>query len=148
MAARTIGGRCAQLLEFGTGHSLEEIVLAHAMGQFSVGRTAQDGGAGVLMIPTPTAGILRRVEGLVAAERTQFIEEVCILARSGCRLIPWPEGSSYPGFIFARAPTPDLAEAALRQAHSCLNFVVAPLWDLRKAASTEPQVFSQIGLSA
>ena len=148
VAARTIGGRCAQLLEFGTGQSLEELVMAHALGQTRVVTTPQKGGAGVLMIPIPTAGILRRVEGIVAAECTRYVEEVCILARTGYELVPWPEGSSYLGFIFARAPTPRLAEAALRQAHSCLNFVVAPLWNLRKISNYEPQDFDQIELSA
>jgi biotin carboxylase len=34
VAARTIGGECARLLRFGTGHGLEELVIAHATGQF------------------------------------------------------------------------------------------------------------------
>ncbi len=130
IAARTIGGLCARLLSFGSSHSLEELVLGHAMGHPFVSAAKRNGGVGVLMIPTPAAGILRRVEGLLAAERTPFIKEVSILARSGYQLVPWPEGSSYLGFIFARAPTPEQAEAALRQAHACLNFVVAPVWNL------------------
>ena len=133
VAARTIGGLCGRLLSFGTGQSLEELVLAHAMGLPFVSTRGEKEGAGVLMIPTPTAGILRRVEGSLAAERVPFIEEVSILVRPGYRLVPWPEGSSYLGFIFARAPTPEQAESALRQAHACLNFVVAPVWDLKPA---------------
>jgi hypothetical protein len=39
-----------------------------------------------------------------------------------------PEGSSYLGFIFARAPSAAQAEAALRAAHACLRVVVMPLW--------------------
>lgn len=132
IAPRTIGGLCARLLDLGTGHTLEELVLAHAMAHPLQHTSHGQSGAGVLMIPTPAAGILRRVEGLMAAERTPFVEEVTILVRDGYRLVPWPEGSSYLGFIFARAPTPEQAEAALRRAHACLNFVVAPLWDLRQ----------------
>jgi biotin carboxylase len=132
IAARTIGGHCGRLLSFGTGFSLEEWVLTHAMGQPLACAEELRGSAGVLMIPTPAAGILRRVEGVAAAQRTQYIEEVCILVREGYRLVPWPEGSSYPGFIFARAPTPEQTEAALRQAHDVLEFVVAPLWDLHQ----------------
>jgi len=49
---------------------------------------------------------------------------------SGYELVPLPEGSSYLGFIFAKAPTPELVEAALREAHACLNIVIAPLWKL------------------
>jgi hypothetical protein len=53
--------------------------------------------------------------------------------REGYELVPLPEGSSYLGFIFARAPTPAAAERALRAAHAELRIVVAPLW---KAALT------------
>ena len=42
--------------------------------------------------------------------------------------VPLPEGASYLGFIFARAPRPEQVEAALRQAHAQLNVVIAPLW--------------------
>ncbi|MFC1680300.1 ATP-grasp domain-containing protein [Pseudomonadota bacterium] len=136
IAARTIGGLCARLLSFGTGQSLEELVLAHAMGYPMMSAREDSGGVGVLMIPVPAAGILRRVEGLLAAERTPFIEEVTILVRSGYQLVPWPEGSSYLGFIFARAPTPEQAETALRQSHACLNFVVAPVWNLNPASES------------
>jgi hypothetical protein len=76
----------------------------------------------------PRAGILRRVEGVGAARRVPFVEDIAIQVREGYELVPWPEGSSYLGFVFARAPTPEQAESALRQAHACLNIVVAPLW--------------------
>ncbi len=130
VAPRTIGGLCGRLLRYGTGRSLEELVLAHAMARPLALPEDRPGGAGVLMVPTPAAGVLRRVEGLLAAQRVPFVEDVSILVREGYRLVPWPEGSSYLGFIFARAPTPEQAEAALRQAHAELNFVVAPLWNL------------------
>jgi hypothetical protein len=48
--------------------------------------------------------------------------------REGYELVPLPEGSSYLGFIFARAPSAAQAEAALRAAHACLRVVVMPLW--------------------
>jgi biotin carboxylase len=127
VAARTIGGLCGRLLRFGTGYSLEELVLAHALGE-PVLPEPERGAAGVLMIPVPRAGILRRVEGVGAARRVPFVEDIAIQVREGYELVPWPEGSSYLGFVFARAPTPEQAESALRQAHACLNIVVAPLW--------------------
>jgi hypothetical protein len=40
---------------------------------------------------------------------------------------PLPEGSSYLGFIFARAENPAAAEEALRAAHGKLRFDIAPL---------------------
>lgn len=127
VAARSIGGLCGRLLRFGTGYGLEELVLLHAIGQHP-DTQREAGGAGVLMIPTPQAGILRRVEGVLAAQQVPYIEEVVIDVREGYELVPLPEGSSYLGFIFARAPSPVEAVSALRAAHSCLRVVVAPLW--------------------
>jgi biotin carboxylase len=127
VAARTIGGLCGRLLRFGTGYGLEELVLLHILGKRPDTRR-ETGGAGVLMIPIPQAGILRRVEGVLAAQRVPYIEEVVIDVREGYELVPLPEGASYLGFIFARAPSPAEAEAALREAHACLRVVVAPLW--------------------
>lgn len=127
VAARTIGGLCGRLLRFGTGLNLEELVLLHALGERPELQT-EAGGAGVLMIPTPQAGILRRVEGVLAAGKVPYIEEVVINVREGYELVPLPEGSSYLGFIFARAPSAAQAEVALRAAHACLRVVVMPLW--------------------
>lgn len=127
VAARTIGGLCGRLLRFGTGYGLEELVLQHALGRRPDVRR-ESGGAGVLMIPIPQGGILRRVEGQLAAQRVPYIEEVVIDVREGYELVPLPEGASYLGFIFARAPSPAEAEAALRTAHACLRIIVAPLW--------------------
>jgi hypothetical protein len=102
-------------------------VLAHALGEPPAPRL-QDGAAGVLMIPIPQAGILRRVEGLIAAQHVPYIQEVNMDVREGYELVPLPEGASYLGFIFAHAPSPAAAEAALREAHARLKIVVAPLW--------------------
>ena len=134
VAARTIGGLCGRLLRFGTGYGLEELVVAHALG-LPVTTQSETGAAGVLMIPTPEAGILRRVEGVLAAGHVPYIDDVIIDVREGNELVPLPEGGSYLGFIFAHAPTPAAAEAALRTAHACLRIIVAPLWKGRQAAS-------------
>ncbi len=65
---------------------------------------------------------------MLAAGKVLYIEEVVIYVRVGYELVPLPEGSSYFGFIFARAPSVAQAEAALRTAHACLHVVVIPLW--------------------
>lgn len=127
VAARTIGGLCARLLRFGTGLALEDLVLLHAANK-APALTRHSEAAGVLMIPIPGAGILRRVEGVIAAERVPYVQEVVIAVREGYELVPLPEGSSYLGFIFAQAPTSDAVESALREAHAALNVVIAPLW--------------------
>jgi len=129
IAARTIGGQCAQLLRYGTGYSLEELVIHQATRHpVQINNTME--AAGVLMIPIPEAGILRRVEGLANARRIPYITEVEISVREGYELIPLPEGAAYLGFIFAKGPDPASVESALRNAHDCLKFVTAPVLKL------------------
>ncbi len=103
--------------------------MAQAMGR-SLDLEPTDEAAGVLMIPIPRAGILRRVEGVLSARRIAYVEDVEISVREGYELIPLPEGASYLGFIFARATSPTLVETSLRQAHAELNVVTAPVWKL------------------
>jgi biotin carboxylase len=129
IAARTIGGDCARLLAFGTGASLEEVVLRQAVGE-PVRIEPRPGAAAVLMIPVPGAGVLRRVEGVIDAQKVPGIEDVVIAVREGYEITPLPEGGSYLGFIFARGGSPDEVEAALRRAHAKLKFVLAPAWRL------------------
>ena len=125
IAGRTVGGRCGRILEFQTGCSLEELVLANAARlPAAVGEST--GSSGVMMIPVTQGGVLRRVEGISAARREPGIVDVEIDVREGQILVPWPEGCAYPGFIFARAGTVADVERALRAAHRCLNFVLAP----------------------
>jgi biotin carboxylase len=125
VAARTIGGDCARLLSFGAGRSLEELVLRHALG-WPLDLNPRGGAAGVLMIPTPRAGTLRRVEGVLAALQVPGIGDLMIAVREGYELVPLPEGGTYLGFVFAHADTPEEVESALREAHDCLNIVTAP----------------------
>ena len=77
------------------------------------------------MIPIPAAGALERVGGVDAARQVPGVDEVLITAHRGQELVPLPEGSRYLGFIFARADTPELAEAALRRAHGELEIEVS-----------------------
>jgi biotin carboxylase len=127
LAARTIGGLCSRLLSFGTGYSLEELVLANAIG-LELPQQLKDGAAGVLMLPTEEAGILRRVEGVMKAERMPYIDDIEISLREGYHVTPLPEGASYLGFIFSSAPDSDKVEQALRDAHALLKPVIAPFW--------------------
>ena len=124
IAARSIGGLCSRTLSFGTGMSLEEIILRHALG-LPIASLARDRrAAGVMMIPIPRSGILEEVEGLDEARAVELIEDVTISLPKGQEVVPLPEGSRYLGFIFSRADTPARAEAALREAHSHLRFVI------------------------
>ena len=129
MAARTIGGLCSDILEYGLGCSLEEIVLKQAIGSVT-NETFSETAAGVLMIPVTQHGILKRIEGLLEAGKVEFIEDINIQLRDGYELVPLPEGNSYLGFIFAKAPSFEQVECALREAYACLNVVVVPMWTL------------------
>ena len=54
------------------------------------------------------------------------IEDVTITIPLGHEVVPLPEGNKYLGFIFARESTPQKVEAALRDAHGRLEFVIDP----------------------
>jgi len=124
LAARPIGGRCSAVLRFGERASLEELILRHALGMPIPSLTPEAVAAGVMMIPIPGAGVLQEVRGVVESKAVPLVEDVQITAHPGERLVPFPEGSRYPGFIFARGPTPSAVEEALRAAHQRLNFVL------------------------
>src|SRR5881409_549781 len=76
VAARSIGGLCSRTLRFGTGMTLEEIILRHALGWSIATLERERPAAGVMMIPTPRAGVLKEVQGLDAAKATRHIEDV------------------------------------------------------------------------
>jgi biotin carboxylase len=124
VAARSIGGLCSRTLTFGTGLSLEEIILCHALGRPLASLERERRAAGVMMIPIPRAGRLAAVHGTDEAAAIDGIEEVAITMHPGQDVVPLPEGWQYLGFIFARAETPDTVEQALREAHARLRFAI------------------------
>jgi biotin carboxylase len=125
IAARSIGGLCSRTLRFGTGISLEELILRHALGLEVGGVERESQASGVMMIPIPHAGVLEGVDGLERATAVPGIAEVTITAHLGQTLVPLPEGSRYLGFLFARASRPDEVESELRQAHGLLRFRIS-----------------------
>jgi biotin carboxylase len=131
VAARSIGGLCSRALRFtspdlGNSISLEELIIRLALGNEIRTVRREDVASGVMMIPIPQAGIFEQVEGVEEALETPGVEDVRITAKPNQKLVPLPEGSSYLGFIFARGATPEFVEAALRQAHKKLQFVIHP----------------------
>jgi biotin carboxylase len=126
IAGRSIGGLCSTILQFGTGMCLEELLLRHALG-LDVGSFDRQGeAAGVMMIPIPSSGLLKKVSGIDEASAVPFVAGVEITAKIGGSIVALPEGSSYLGFIFAHAADPASAEAALREAHQRLHFEIKP----------------------
>lgn len=120
---RPIGGLCARALRFGPERiSLEELLIRHALGLEGADWEREPEAAGVMMIPVPRSGIFCGVEGLEDARQVAGITDIEITARLYDPIRAWPEGSSYLGFIFARAADPAAVERALRQAHARLRF--------------------------
>ncbi len=129
VAPRPIGGMCARALRFVGSESdeaigLEELLLRHAA-EMPVGDWTREAAAsGVMMIPVPASGVLESVEGEEKARATSHIVGLEITARLHDYIAAWPEGSSYLGFLFARAESADEVERALRAAHGKLRFSI------------------------
>jgi biotin carboxylase len=129
VAPRPIGGLCAQTLRFASGDGsdligLEELLLRHAVEMPVVDWTREKLASGVMMIPVPKSGILEGVEGEESARAVPHIVGLEITARLHDYIAAWPEGSSYSGFLFARAKTTEEVEEALREAHGKLRFSI------------------------
>jgi biotin carboxylase len=131
VAARPIGGLCSKVLRFvredrSAPAPLEEVLLRHACGEDVSTYAREPSAAGVMMIPIPKRGILKRVDGIENAEAVPLVEEVRITAKQDQLIEPLPEAASYLGFIFARGASRDDVIAALRRAHERLTFVIDP----------------------
>jgi biotin carboxylase len=131
VAARPIGGLCAKALRFeaaeGATIGLEEFLLRHALGDPMTEWSREARASAVMMMPIARSGVYRRVEGSEAAMTVPGVEEIVITAKPDQQLLALPEGSSYLGFIFARAADPADAEHAVREAHGRLTFTIDPL---------------------
>jgi biotin carboxylase len=125
LAARSIGGLCSRVLRFPGGTSLEELVLANALGR-PVPRHHHHAArpCGVLMLPVPQPGVLRAVEGRSHAAAMPGITGLTITIPIGQRVQPLPEGDRYLGFIFAEGDTHENVEKALAAARDQLRIVI------------------------
>ena len=129
VAPRPIGGLCARALRFVSGQSsevigLEELLLRQAV-EMPVGNWKREAAAsGVMMIPVPASGVLEGIEGESAARAVPSVTDLEITARLHDYIAAWPDGSSYLGFLFARAETAEEVEGALRAAHAELRFTI------------------------
>jgi biotin carboxylase len=125
IAARSIGGLCSRALRFPGGKSLEELILANALGEpVPSGGPPAPPPCGVFMLPVPRAGVLRSVEGRADAEAVPGITSVTITIPLGRRVRPLPEGDQYLGFVFAEGTTPDEVDKALTTASQLLRPVI------------------------
>jgi biotin carboxylase len=123
LAARCIGGLCSRALRFPGGHSLEELVLASAVGRrVSPGRLP--GTSGVLMLPIERPGVLRAVDGHAEAAAVPGITGLTITVPIGQPVHPLPEGDRYLGFVFAEGEDYQQVERALGAARERLGVVI------------------------
>lgn len=121
---RSIGGLCSRTLRFGTGISLESLILKHALHEEFVAPDCEARASGVMMIPIPRTGIYQEVLGVSEAESVPGIEQLIISAHPGQHLTCLPEGAQYLGFLFARGEHPEEVERALRESFACLDFSI------------------------
>lgn len=131
VAARPIGGLCARALRFVPNGAqetigLEELILRHSLSLSGSDAPRETMASGVMMIPVPRSGTLEKVEGQEEAQAVPGITSVEITARLHDFIAAWPEGSSYLGFLFARATKPKEVETALRLGHGRLTFTLTP----------------------
>lgn len=124
IAARSIGGMCSRVLQFGSGITLEEVILRNALGLGTRGLERSEGASGVMMIPIPRSGLLTSVDGTREALEVDGVLGVEITASLGRHIDALPDGGRYLGFIFARGSTSAGVEASLRDAHSRLRIEI------------------------
>ena len=135
LAPRSIGGLCSRALSFPGGASLEEIILANALGRPVPAATAATPPlstpagpvrpCGVFMLPVPRPGVLRAVEGRAEALAVPGITGLTITIPPGQRVRPLPDGDRYLGFIFASGDTPADVEQALTAASGRLRVIIS-----------------------
>jgi biotin carboxylase len=125
LAARSIGGLCSRALRFGSGSSLEELVLANALGHPAAPACHVTRPSGVLMLPVPRSGVLRAVEGRAAAAVVPGITGLTITIPAGQRVRPLPDGDRYLGFVFAEGGTCEQVQQALAAARRQLRVVIS-----------------------
>jgi hypothetical protein len=109
--------------------SLEELILRHALGMPLDQPRLTPGGAGVLMLPVPEAGVLRRVSGTGEATAVPGVTAVELTIPLGQAMEPLPEGDRYLGFVIASGPDAQAVEAALRRAQSLIGVEVEATGD-------------------
>jgi biotin carboxylase len=125
LAARSIGGLCSRTLRFPGGKTLEELILASALGQPAPAVSHDPARpAGVYMLPVPRPGVLRAVEGRDSAAAVPGITALSITIPAGQPVRPLPDGDQYLGFIFAEAGTRREVENALNAARGQLRVII------------------------
>ncbi len=109
--------------------SVEALAISLAIDE-PIAVSKQEQAHAVMMIPVRQKGLLKRVEGLLAARQTEYIDKIDIVINQGHELIPQPEGNQYLGYIFSTADTTEQVVSAVREAHGHLKFVTTPIFPI------------------
>jgi hypothetical protein len=107
LAARCIGGLCSRALRFAGGTTLEELVLASALGQPAPALSHHLARpAGIYMLPVPRPGVLRAVEGRDSAAAIPGITGLTITIPAGQQVRPLPRRRPLPRLHLRRSRHP------------------------------------------
>ena len=123
VAARPIGGLCSRVLTFARAGEprraarWKRCCCGTPSGESIDGWSREAAAAAVMMIPIPSRGMYKGVEGEAGARAVPGVTDVRITAKVGQLLETLPEAGSYLGFIFARGELARDAGAAVRTAH-------------------------------
>ena len=129
LAGRSIGGQCSQILQFGSGMTLEELILRHTLRLEIPTLEREKQAAGVMMLPIKERGFFQALHGQTEARNTSGITHLEVTAQPGDLLVPLPEGTRYLGFLSAKGPSPDHVERSLREAYGHLFVETSPFLD-------------------
>lgn len=125
---RPIAGLCARAIPVvapdGNRCGLEDVLLAHALGQPLDGFGHLAIASGVLCVAVPAAERQQTVEGLDAVRALPGVTRVEFTTQPGLPLEAAPDGDRCPGFVFAEGAQPDDVIGTLRAASSRLRLAV------------------------
>ena len=123
IASRAIGGVCGRAYTYCLGENYYEIVLNSILGNKQViPKKTDNKPSGVMMIPVPKAGVIKKIEGIDEARSVQGIKDVFILAKKGDTVHLFPKQGCYLGFIIATGDTQNDVFECLSKAHLHIEF--------------------------
>lgn len=125
LAARSIGGMCSNAIPLSGGRSLEELIIAEALGMEIPEFAIENQASGVFMMPVPAKGVLRSISGVEEAKSTRWITNVTLSMMINSEVSPIPYDARYVGFIFAKAPTSRAVVEALEEAFKKIEIEIS-----------------------
>lgn len=125
MAARSIGGTCSKAVPLAGETTIEELILAEALGIAVPEISFENQASGVFMMPVPKMGKLRTIRGADDARAVKWITGVDLTYSANMEVRPIPYDAKYLGFIFAKAPSPRLVTRALEEAFGKLEMDIS-----------------------